>query len=229
MAEATNSTQIDLDIIGELNFAFLAAPFPSKKDDGTVRMVYKTTVLLDKNTPEGIQQADNVRAATRKIAAAAWADPQTLARLAAKDMLALHDGDLQDLTKYPEYKGKYFVTCNYNPKPGNPAKPPCIATLGTPPANVTLEPGHPNFPYSGCKALVKTSTYAQAADGKRNPNNYPQRINTQLKGVQFLAHGAQRGGGGARLANVSEFGINPLDADGAIPMAADVGAASGLF
>jgi hypothetical protein len=228
MADAQNSIQVDLDVIGELNFVYLASPFPSKKDDGTIRLVYKTSVLLDPNTPDGAQQIANIKAATRQVAAAAWANSmQVLEKLSAQDKLALHNGDFQDLTKYPEYKGKLFINCAYNPKPGTPAKPPCVATLGTPPANVQVEPGHPNFPYSGSKGLVKISLYAQSPD--RKPVGYGQRIVCQLKGVQFLAHGQQRGGGGPRLANVSEFGINPLDADGAIPLSADAGSASGLF
>src|SRR3954468_14674361 len=165
MADPRNSTQRDIEVVGELNFAFLASPFPSKKDDGTVRLVYKTQILLDPKTPEGAAEIAKVKAAQREIIAAAWADPQTGVRLANKDLLLLHDGNNQDLTKYPEYKDKYFVSANYNPKPGSSLRPPCVATLGTPPANVLLEPGHPNFPYSGCKAAVKISAYAQNADG----------------------------------------------------------------
>lgn len=227
MTDIALPIQEDLDIIGELNFAFLAQPFPSKKDDGTIRLVYKTQVLLDPNTPEGAAQIEKIKAAQRKISANAWKDPATLGRLAAKDLLALHSGDLQDLTKFPEYKGKVFISANYSPKAGSSLRPPCVATLGTPPANVLLEPGHPNFPYSGCRAAVKISLYAQSPD--RKPVSYGQKFVCQLKGVQFLAHGQQRGGSGAKLASVAEFGINPLDADGAIPMSQDAGAASGLM
>lgn len=227
MADTQESIQVDLEVIGELNFAFLAQPFPSKKDDGTIRLVYKAQVLLDPNTPEGQREIEKLKAGQRKVAGVAWKDPQTLARLDAKDLLALHKGDLQDLTKYPEYAGKIFISTNYNPKPGSPEKPPCVATLGSPPANVVLAPGHPNFPYSGCKAAVHISLYAQSPD--RKPVSYGQKIICQLKGVQFLAHGNKRGGGGPRLAQVSEFGINPLDADVAIPVAQDPGAANGLF
>lgn len=230
MTEANLSTQRDLDVIGTLSFAYLAEPFPSKKDDGTIRMVYKTHVILDPATPEGAAQIAKIKEASKAVAQAAWGEGYiaTMQQLAAKDVLALHAGETMDLEKNPQYAGKFFISTNYNPKPGASTKPPCVATLGTPPANVLLEPGHPNFPYSGCKAAVKISLYAQSPNGK--PSKYGKRINCQLKGVQFLAHGKAFGGGGPRLASVNEFAINPLDADGAMPASAeDMGAAGGLI
>jgi hypothetical protein len=243
---ATNSTQRDLEIIGILNYAFLATPFKSKKDDGTFRDVYKTSVLMERNDP----QVETIKQAQREIAQAAWgSDPvpwtnpdgtqamipewqAMLLRFDAQGKIALKDGNLSD---DENAKGKLFITANFNPNPARGLlRPTIIATLGNPPQNVKLEPGNPFFPYSGCKAAVQVSIYAQGPKGKPHQNG--SRINVQLKGVQFLAHGKAFAGGGPRIAQPSEFGIRPADADAAIPGAAqgaadqpNLGAAGGLI
>lgn len=214
MTEADNSIQEILTVSGILSYAYLIAPGYKNKDG---KLSFKTSVILEKTSPD----VQKIKDATRRIATAAWdVDAiSTLTKLAAQDKLALHEGDLQD---EEPYKGKLFISCN------SKKQVPVMATLGSPPANVKLEPGHAFFPYSGCKAAVIFALYAQSP--KRKPVDWGPRINCQLMGVQFLAHGQAFGGTGGRVATVSEFGINPLDADAAIPMTqADVGAAGGLF
>lgn len=217
MNDQANSIQEVLTVVGRLNYAYLAQPFPSKSDDGKVRLVYKTQVLIKPDSPD----VALIKAATRRVALAAWEGEAelTLQRLAAQDKLALHSGDLQEGA---EYKGHLFISAN------GKKQPTVVATLGNPPANVRLEPGHAFYPYSGCKAAVMIALYAQSP--KRKPVSYGPRINCQLMGVQFLAHDTPFGGGGGRIARVEEFGINPTDADASIPMTqADVGNAGGLL
>jgi hypothetical protein len=241
MTTDSNSIQRELTVTGLLSYAFLATPFKSKNDDGTFRDVYKTSVLFERNSPD----VEAIKAASREVAQAAWGDKLTpwvdangqniqlpnwqvvMQQLSSKDKLALHDGNF---AKEDYYKGKLFITANFNPKPERGMlKPSIVATLGNPPANVLLTPGHPFFPYSGCKAAVKIAVYAQSPD--RKPVKHGQRINCQLMGVQFLAHGTAFGGSAGRVARVDEFGINPLDADAPIPggAAPSFGAADGLM
>jgi hypothetical protein len=243
MTAANNSTQRDLDLIGILNYAFLAVPFKSKKDDGSFRDVFKTSILFEPSDP----MLETIRVAQREIAAAAWGTDLTpwtnpdgsaaqipewqamLLRFVAAGKSVIRDGNLAD---DPNSKGKLYITANFNPNPDRGlVRPPCVATLGNPPQNVILAPGHPFFPYSGCKALVKVSMYAQGPKGKPHANG--PRINVQLKGIQFLEHGKAFASGGAKLARIDEFGIRPADADAAIPsqpaQQANVGAAGGLI
>lgn len=214
MTEDTNSIQEILTVTGILSYCYVAQPGYKNKDG---KISFKTSVILEKTSPD----VQKIKDATRRIATAAWdVDAiQTLTKLQAQDKLALHDGDIQD-EEY--YKGKLFISCNAK------KEVPIIVTLGNPPANVKLQPGHAFYPYSGCKAAVIFALYAQSP--KRKPSDWGPRINCQLMGVQFLAHGTAFGGSGGRVATIAEFGINPLDADAAIPMTqADVGAAGGLF
>jgi hypothetical protein len=241
-ANDANSIQRELTIVGLLSYAFLATPFKSKSDDGTFRDVFKTSVIMEPTAPD----VEAIKTASREVAQAAWGTDPTvwveengttitipewqavMKRLAAVDKLALHNGNLQ---KEDYYKGKLFVTANFNPKPERGLiRPTIVATLGNPPANVELQPGHAFFPYSGCKAAVKIAVYAQSP--KRKPVKHGPRINCQLMGVQFLAHGTAFGGTAGRIARANEFGINPLDADAPIPggaAPASVGAADGLM
>lgn len=233
MTEVANPTQKVLTLTGILQFAYLASPFQSKQDDGKVRLVYKTSVLFDRNDP----QTELIRAATREVAKAAWGDKPTLAtgpdgnqvqvpewqailmRFAATaaDKLAIRDGNF---AKDEAYKGKFYITANAK------KQPTVVATLGNPPANVKLEPGHIFYPGSTDKCAVMVAIYAQNPKGGKQ-TTWGERINVQLMGVQFLEKGEGLSGGG-RVAQVQEFGINPVAADAVIPMSqADVGTGAG--
>lgn len=233
MVDQTNSIQKVLSLTGILQYAYIASPYESTQDDGSKRLVFKTSLLLERNDP----QIEIIRAATREVAKAAWHEAPTvmtgpdgqnvqvpewqaiLMRFAATaaDKLALRDGNF---AKDEVYKGKYYITANAK------KRPTVVATLGNPPANVKLEPGHLFYPGSTDKAAVVVAIYAQnPKGGKKTP--WGERINCQLMGVQFLEKGAGLSGGG-RVAQVQEFGINPVAADAPIPMSqADVGTGAG--
>lgn len=226
MAEQTNTGAREiLTVQGILNYAFLITPHKSRKYPEQPPK-FKTSVLFDPTDPQLAQ----IRAVQRKLAEATWGSTPTasmdaqgnqimipmwqfrLEKLSAQDKLVLHNGNMAE---DEQSKGKIFL------KTSNKNMVPCYATLGNPPANVKLEPGHAFFPYSGCKAAVMFEMYVYKQES----------LVCQLMGVQFLAHGkAFAGTGGGRVANASEFGINPAAADAAIPMnQAEVGAASGLM
>lgn len=125
MTEQTNDIQRVLTVTGVLSYAFLAQPFASKSDDGSVRQVYKTQVLIDPTSPD----VQKIKQASREVAAAAWGnDPKPwtdangatamipewetiMRRFAMQDAskLALRDGNFED---GEEYKGKLFISCN---------------------------------------------------------------------------------------------------------------------
>jgi hypothetical protein len=210
MTEQTNTGAREiLTVTGILNYAFLITPHKSKKYPEQPPK-FKTSVLFDPTDP----QLAAIKAVQRKLGVATWGDQADfrMQKLMAQDKLVLHDGNLAD---DEQSKGKIFL------KSSNKNVVPVYATLGNPPTNVKLEPGHAFFPYSGCKAAVMFEMYVYKQES----------FVCQLMGVQFLAHGKAFGGtGGGRVATAAEFGINPAAADANIPMQpADVGAASGLM
>jgi hypothetical protein len=242
MADSPNvNARKVLTVSGILNWVFLAQPYQSKKYPNQAPR-YKTQVMLNPLAPADAAEIEKVKLAQREVAAATWGDnwQQVLARMGAKDELVLHNGDLQQ-----DDNAKGMVILNAAVK-----KPPAtLVTLGggalkaaiaanpnadwakkaladnAQAANVPTAPGHPMYPYSGCRGAVMFELYVY------NKESFV----CQLMGVQFLEHGKPfAGGGGGRIARVDEFGINPTDADAAIPMSqadtgAGAGAASGLF
>lgn len=224
MAEQTQAKEV-LTVIGLLNWAFLVTPFVSKKYP-TQGPKFKTQVLLDPTDP----QIPEIKASQRRVATAVWGtapatwtDPMSgavsqvpafqlkLLELQMANKLVLRDGNRQTGEQADENaKGKLFIQTSHK------NQPTIVATIGR--ENVKLQPGHALFPYSGCKAAVMFELYAYKKES----------LVCQLMGVQFLGHGKAFGnvGQGGRLARADEFGINPCDADAAIPMTqADVGSA----
>ena len=104
------------------------------------------------------------------------------------------------------YKNNLFIAAN------NPSRPRIVVTRGG--VNIEIGPDDPQFPYSGARGNLIVDIWGQGTKAK--PNEFGPRVNAQLAGVQFLAHGAKLGGGG-RLAQLDEFGICPADADAPAP------------
>lgn len=238
MAEAQNvNGRKVLTVTGILNWVFLAQPYQSKKYPNQAPR-YKVQTMFD--PVKDVAEIDRVKTAQREVAAAVWGDgwQKQLERMGAKGELVLHPGDLQD-----DDNAKGLILLNAAVK-----KPPAtLVTLGggalkaaiaanpnaewakkaladnAQVANVPTQPGHPMYPYSGSRGAVMFELYVY------NKESFV----CQLMGVQFIEHGKPfAGGGGGRIARVDEFGINPTDADAAIPMTASdagAGAASGLF
>lgn len=209
-------TQIVL-LLEHVRFSYFYGfePFIGKNSEGKETRTYSAHAIFDRTHPA----FELVRAAQRKVAAAAWGAQAeaVLAQLAAQDKLCMHDGNISKMGQ-DAYKDKIFVSAN-NSKPPN-----IIATRGG--QNVVIQRNDPYAPYSGCWGNLMVAVYAQSPNSK--PNKWGKRINAQFMGAQFLEHDEKLGGGG-RIARPDEFPtVAPADADGAVPAALQSTAASGL-
>ncbi|MEY2655327.1 MAG: hypothetical protein RLZZ524_2355 [Pseudomonadota bacterium] len=143
------------------------------------------------------------------VALAQWKDkaPQMYAALQASNKLALHDGNTKP--KYEGYPGMLFLS------PSTPEnKPPTLLhTVGGQNVVLTIEQARRRF-YSGCYVNANLDLWAQ-------DNQWGQRINAQLRGVQFLRDGDAFSAGGSS-ADAGEFGLAPEEGSDA----GDFGAAA---
>jgi hypothetical protein len=174
-----------------------------------------------------------IRSAMREVAKNAWGetpaqfpygpqDPTTgqmamvtlptwegvLRGLQLENKIPLRDGNRRNKQEEP-YTGNFYLAARSS------RQPRVAVTRGG--VNVEIKPDDPQYPYSGCRVNLVVEIWAQSPNGKPSP--YGRRINCQLAGVQFLAHGKRFGGGG-RVASLDEFGICPADADAPMPGAA---------
>lgn len=112
-------------------------------------------------------------------------------RLEKKDRLAVHDGD--DKTKYEGFEGNFFLSPSADTRP-------------------TVMHGHTREPiseddgivYSGCVVNAKVELWVQ-------DNQWGERVNATLLGVQFVRDG-DAFGSGSKPANPDDF--PDLDAGG---------------
>lgn len=111
-------------------------------------------------------------------------------QLAKKDRLALKDGD--DKPKYEGFPGNRYIA------PSADTRPTVVDRDRSP---LTKEDGKP---YSGCYVNAKVEFWTQ-------DNNYGQRVNCTLLGVQFVKDG-DAFGAGSPPANPDDF--PDLDAGG---------------
>lgn len=130
-----------------------------------------------------------LKAAFKKLAAETWGDKADtiLKQMIAKDCLCLHDGDLKP---YDGYAGMQFVTASGD------ARPTLLEAN-----KAELVDGEGKL-YSGCYVNVSVGLWAQKS--RQTPDGpIPNRINAQLRGVQFVRDGERFGGGSP--AKVDEF------------------------
>ena len=123
-----------------------------------------------------------LKEAIKAVAVDKWKDKasETLARLKASNRLCLHRGEEKP---NPEYQGKLFVNSN------NDAQPAIKALNGK--TNLTKADGKP---YSGCYCNVIIDVWPQA-------NDYGERINAKLLGIQFVSDGAAFSAGVTRASD----------------------------
>lgn len=132
-----------------------------------------------------------------------------LTQFKQENKLPMRDGNRRSPLAEP-YKNNLFISAN------NPSRPRIVVTRGG--QNVEIGPDDPQYPYSGARGNLVLDIWAQGHP--RKPNEFGSRVNAQLAGVQFLAHGPKLGGG-SRVANLEEFGICPADADAPPPGAVE--------
>lgn len=224
----TNKTLVVPDVL----FSYLYTAQPKENKDA------KTGKVSHSYEADGVFSATHsafamIREAMREVAKNAWGevptqfpygpqDPNTgqmsmvtlpnwegvLRGLQMENKIPLRDGNRRNKQEEP-YTGNFYLAAR------SARQPRVVVTRGG--VNVEIKPDDPQYPYSGCRGNLIVDIWAQGVNGKPSP--YGRRINCQLTGVQFLAHGKRFGGGG-RVASLDEFGICPADADAPMPGAA---------
>lgn len=219
-------------LVPDVLFSYLYTAQPKENKDrvtGKVSYSYEVDGVFDVKHPA----FELIRATMREVAKNAWGeapgqfpygpqDPTTgqmtmvtlpnwegvLRGLMLENKIPLRDGNRRNKQEEP-YTGNFYLAAR------SARQPRVAVTRGG--VNVEIKPDDPQYPYSGCRGNLVVEIWAQSPNGKPSP--YGRRINCQLAGVQFLAHGKRFGGGG-RVASLDEFGICPADADAPMPGAA---------
>jgi hypothetical protein len=160
--------------------------FPNLFEPTTVagegKLRYSATLLIPADHP----QIEEIKAAQLAIATAKWAGKAaTIVKgLDKQDKLALHDGDTK--SKYDGFPGNFFISAaaqeNAAPTVIDRDRSPLSARSGR--------------PYAGCFVNASIELWAQ-------DNSYGQRVNAQLRGIQFYQDGDSFSAG--RPADADEF------------------------
>ena len=158
----------------KINNARLAFPelFTPKAVNGEGEPAYSATFILE----AGSAQVAELEKAIEDVATAKWgAKAQAqIQRLRKTDKLCLRDGDDKP---YDGFKGKLYVSAR------NRTRPTVVDRDRSP---LTREDGRP---YGGCYVSAIVELWAQ-------DNQYGQRVNASLVGVQFVRDGEPFGDGG---------------------------------
>lgn len=143
---------------------------------------YSATLIIPADHP----QLAEIRAKQDAVAQAKWGQKAAavVKGLDKQDKLALHDGDTK--VKYDGFPGNFFISAaaqeNAAPTVIDRDRSPLSARSGR--------------PYAGCFVNASLEFWAQ-------DNSYGQRINAQLRGIQFYADGDSFSAG--RPADADEF------------------------
>lgn len=131
-------------------------------------------------------QLKEIRQKQEAVAKEKWKEkaPAILKALEKQDRLALHDGDIKP--NYDGYPGNFFLS----PSAQETSRP---TLLNSNKGNVTEKDG---VLYSGCYVNASIELWAQ-------DNGFGQRVNCQLRGVQFWRDGDAFAAG--RPADSDEF------------------------
>jgi hypothetical protein len=186
----------------------LAKPFvgeDSPIDPATGKKVgkYHADLILASSHPQYPKVKELMRAAV--VAKFKDEAEQAITQMIHQDKLCVHHGDVTRAGK-AQYAGKLYISASNDIQP-NVVVTENGALLST--VDGTLTPAHKAYPYSGCHAnvIVEFKAYNHPKGGKG--------VSCYLNGVQFLRHDVRTGGGG--VAQTSEFGLVPSEADGAPP------------
>lgn len=172
--------------IGRILLKNVRLAFPNLFEPTTVagegKPRYSATLVLGPDHP----QLAEIQAAQTAVAQAKWGVKAAaiVKGLEKQDKLALHDGDTK--SKYDGFPGNFFISASAQEN----AAPTVIDRDRTP---LSARSGRP---YAGCYVNASIELWAQ-------DNNYGQRVNAQLRGVQFYADGDSFSAG--RPADADEF------------------------
>lgn len=150
--------------------------------DATAKPKYNCGIIIPPDHP----QLEELRAKQKAVAKEKWAAKAEAiySALEKKDRLALHDGDTKP--NYDGYPGNFFLSPS-----AQESAPPTVIDRDRTPLKKTS-----GRPYSGCYVNVSLDLWAQ-------DNGFGQRINAQLRGIQFYADGDSFSAG--RPADADEF------------------------
>ena len=159
---------------------FTASTIPGA--DASAKPKFNCGLIIPPDHP----QLAEIKAKQIAVAKEKWKDKAASVHkaLEMKDRLALHDGDTKPT--YDGYPGNFFMS----PSAAETARP---TTMNGAKGNVTEKDG---VLYSGCYVNASIELWAQ-------DNGFGQRINAQLRGVQFLRDGDSFSAG--RPADSDEF------------------------
>lgn len=161
-----------------LAFAHIFEPQPSMDPGGKPK--YNCTMIFE----PGSANEKKMKKAMTEAAKAKWGSKahQIHEALLKKDRTCLRDG--ADKAKYDGFEDMVYVSASTDVRP---------TVVDTDRSPLTSADGRP---YPGCYANVSVDVWAQ-------DNSFGQRINAQLRGVQFYADGPAFGAG--RPAAADEF------------------------
>lgn len=174
-----------LNITGRLSFEHVFQPGTDK--DGK-NPSFSATILMPKNDP----QIATLQKAIADVATQKWG-PKTqtvLNRMVGAGKVLLRDGDLAE---YDGYAGMCYVAAR------NPARPAVFNRRCEPVAESD------GLIYSGCYVVARIELWAQ-------DNNFGQRVNAKLLGIQFVKDG-DRFGNGSGPAKATDFADLGDDSD----------------
>lgn len=164
-------------IIPEARLAFPDLFRPRSVDNGP--LMYGATFIIPPDSPA----LAKIAAEEERIAKEKWGEKAdaTLRMIRANNRGAVKPGVLK--AKFDGFDGNFFVSAN------SKAKPTVVTRQGT--------PAEENAVYAGCYVLGHIVIWAQ-------DNQYGQRLNAEVTGVQFLRDG-DAFSGGAAPSSVDEF------------------------
>jgi hypothetical protein len=159
---------------------FTPKPFRNEKD-GKPR--YSCKLLIRNDDPQLAQ----LRLIMKRVAEDQWPTKKNkLETLTSQNKVCLHDG-AKLAEDHEGFEGHHFLNCS---SPGDKPPPKVLDADRT---ELTETSGKP---YSGCYVNASVELWAQN-------NTYGERINCQLRGVQFFRDGDAFVGG--RPARIDEF------------------------
>ncbi len=161
-------------MLTDVRVAFTDALFEAKTVNGEGKPAYSVVPLLD--PVRHAKLIKEIEAGEETVAKEKWGAKADaiLKQLRAQDKAALHDGNTK--ASYDGFEGMKFLSARSQTRPLviDRDKSPLVAADGR--------------PYAGCYCNVQVELWAQ-------DNGFGKRINTQLKGVQFVRDGDAFAGG----------------------------------
>ena len=154
--------------------------FEAKMVNGQGEPKFGASLIFDNTHPAYKLVSDAIEEVGKAKWGVKWASEKKA--IAAKDKLALHDGDLK--AQYAGYEGNYYVSAS------NKVRPTVIDRDRSP---LTAQDGKP---YAGCYVNASIEIWAQ-------DNTFGKGVNASLRGIQFSADGEAFSGGGS--ADADEF------------------------